>query len=553
MGLSLSFILILLFNLQPDLLQADCLSCHQESSKGLSQYHNQQLVSCDQCHLGNPKTKDKNQAHQGLEIHPGNSSTLQLTCGKSSCHQEISSHFQSNIMNTLKGMVTLTRKVFKEKPTPLANLHQLKKTGADSYLRKLCVSCHLGGSKKTKNHPIKNRGGGCSACHLNRSQGAVHPTLNLKIDNDKCLGCHSRSARISLSYIGLAEIDTKGAEKLPRHGYLPDKRLVEQKPADIHHLAGMVCIDCHTVNGVMGKGEKAATLKDQLDIQCNDCHGVKPETKKWSDLSRRDLVRRALYNKKLGVEQSDRVIVTQKGRTPLFHLYPSGEKRVLQLKLSGLQKVVPLAKAGIHHQLKGHERLSCESCHSSWTPNCYGCHISYDSQEKQYDHLLKKKTAGRWKEHRWAVINRLPTLGVTSENRITTFIPGMNLTVDGGTQTAKIKTRTFASYSPHTIQKNSRSCISCHQNEEALGIIKKWETSPDNPQWSTPIGWIEKDSTTTGKALRKGGRSFNKVEIDKILFVGNCLNCHQPKDSIFSQFAISKKRMKPVCRSNHQK
>ncbi len=550
MGFPFLFLLILLFNLQTESIFADCITCHKRVSKGFSLYHEPQRVPCEKCHLGDSISKEKEEAHKEMELRPGRVATLSQTCGQSNCHQDITGHFHDNIMNTLSGMISLTRKVFEEIPNPKTSfdkLHQLKKTGADSYLRKLCVSCHLGNDRKRKKHPIRDRGGGCSACHLNQSGKGSHPILDLKIGNDKCLGCHSRSSRISLNYIGLAEVDQKGDKSDYHYGFLPDRRLVERMPADIHYIAGMSCIDCHTGNGVMGTGKKAETLRDQLDIQCLDCHASKIDSKKWSQLSRRDLIRRALSDLKPGSEDPEVVAITQRKKTPLFHLSLGGKDRLQQLKLKGIQKKVPLISSQIYHSRKGHERLNCESCHSGWTPNCYGCHISYNPKENQYDHLLKRKTPGRWEEHRWAIRNGLPAMGVTKDNQITPFVPGMNITIEKGGKSKKIEARIFASVSPHTTRKESRSCSSCHQNNGALGIITEVVVHPKNPQWTTPIGWIEEDSFQPGKTLREGGRSFNSEEISRIQLVGKCLVCHESEDPIFHDFKTWKKRLKAEC------
>jgi hypothetical protein len=67
------------------------------------------------------------------------------------------------------------------------------------------------------------------------------------------------------------------------------------------------------------------------------------------------------------------------------------------------------------HELKGHESLSYDSCHASWASQCYGCHIEYDPQETQWDHLKQKRTPGRWIEKRRAVEFGISALGVTSK------------------------------------------------------------------------------------------------------------------------------------------
>ena len=53
------------------------------------------------------------------------------------------------------------------------------------------------------------RDGGCVACNLEypqKSEKIDHPRLTVEVDNRRCFGCHSRSGRISLNYLGLAEV-----------------------------------------------------------------------------------------------------------------------------------------------------------------------------------------------------------------------------------------------------------------------------------------------------------------------------------------------------------
>ena len=117
-------------------------------------------------------------------------------------------------MHTVDGMLETTRRIFGEEQ-PMDHHHlelskRLDQTGADSYLRKLCVSCHLGNERRKHGQSLKDRGGGCVACHLEYPQNSekiVHPRLTVEVDNRRCFGCHSRSGRISLNYLGLAEVE----------------------------------------------------------------------------------------------------------------------------------------------------------------------------------------------------------------------------------------------------------------------------------------------------------------------------------------------------------
>ena len=45
-----------------------------------------------------------------------------------------------------------------------------------------------------------------------------------------------------------------------------------KEPEDVHHKAGMECIDCHHSYELMGDGKHYAHQEDQQDVQCSDCH-----------------------------------------------------------------------------------------------------------------------------------------------------------------------------------------------------------------------------------------------------------------------------------------
>ena len=202
-----------------------CTACHQMS--GLSKSHDPEAIGCYSCHLGNAFTLNKDAAHKGMILIPGNLSDAKYTCGTSACHPDIVPRINNNIMSTMSGIVSVDRFVFDESNSPsiLSHVKDLGSSDADSHLRNLCASCHLG-NEKIELGPINelSRGGGCNACHLNYSEDAkdqlknylksddktkyfpqVHPDLNLQISNDHCFGCHSRSGRIATNYEGWFE------------------------------------------------------------------------------------------------------------------------------------------------------------------------------------------------------------------------------------------------------------------------------------------------------------------------------------------------------------
>ena len=116
-----------------------------------------------------------------------------------------------------------------------------------------------------------------------------------------------------------------------------------------------------------------------------------------------------------------------------------------------------------------HERLTCSACHSQWAPQCFGCHMDYDENGEQWDHVEQKLTAGRWSDRRWDVRNTLPALGVNAAGRIEAFVPGMIMTLAHPSWDDEKFVRMFAPLSPHTTGK-ARSCESCHRSSRALGL-----------------------------------------------------------------------------------
>ena len=563
----LAFICIALLSTEKGLAER-CTECHKESFQ-FSRFHAPYLVSCEQCHGGNPQAVHKESAHFGMEAYPGRMASVERSCGQSQCHADLVPQVKNSIMNTLDGMLTVTREVYNA-PNP----HHQNRTvaerlafeGADLYLRKLCVSCHLGSERQNHQQSYRDRGGGCAACHLQTYQkkeippldddpditglGTTHPTLTIQVPNDRCFGCHSRSGRISLNYLGLAETDELDKNNTDRFGYLYDNRLVERKAADVHHKSDMACIDCHTTTGLMGTGDRFPFLRDQNDISCEDCHSQQLRKRPVSELKPRERRYFALYKDKIPISVTDQVIVTRKFQTPLFHVIDRAEERVMISKLDGRELQIPLTEEAYYHTVSGHERLTCDACHTGWAPQCYGCHVSYDPEGIQWDHIERERTPGRWVETRWQVKSERPALGVTGNNRITTFIPGMNIIAEATPVSQKFIKRIFSATSAHTTQTEGRSCESCHRSDESMGIIDKWVAHPEQKNWITPLGWIFEDQKTPGKGTKPGDRSFNQNEIEEIRRVGVCLECHSKEDPIYQRFSEALNNLAPQCQTN---
>ena len=132
--------------------EEQCLSCHIENS-GMSTFHNPEEIRCTFCHAFKANAKTKEKAHQNLEAYPGRMQTVEQSCGQSGCHAELIPLVKNSLMNTLDGMLSTTRRVFgeKHKKQIQPDLNQrLSEKGSDSYLQKLCFSCHLDTARKNQ-------------------------------------------------------------------------------------------------------------------------------------------------------------------------------------------------------------------------------------------------------------------------------------------------------------------------------------------------------------------------------------------------------------------
>ena len=539
-----------------------CVKCHGDVM-GFSLGH--QNVSCASCHLGNTSDFTKN-AHEGMISIPGNLDNVSKTCAQSGCHVGIDHRVKTSLMNTMSGVVAVDKFIFGESwdLDQIHHIDSLKFSAADTHLRQLCASCHLGNNKmETGAISELTRGGGCNACHLNYSADAlknhqeylnseftnlpkVHPSLSLNISDDHCFGCHSRSARISTNYEGWHEISIS-SDTFSKTRILKDGRQFGYVQADIHHDLGLNCIDCHSANDVMGDGNIYAHESEAVKIQCKDCHQKdNPKTVLFDDLDAESQKIIQLRNLPKDVKY-----VVGENDNPLINVYENTEGNLVFIgKIS--KKNYKLSPPNAACLQKSHEKIACETCHTAWAPQCVSCHTSFDTTQLRYDHLTHLKHQGKWIEKGDMYRAEYPTLGVMKDDeieKIKTFIQGMTMTLDQSAFPNKNDVKHIRRFAPtfaHTISKKGQSCSNCHRNPIALGYgkgtlkfdkhLRKWKFTPsmginvdDNLPKDAWIGFMNKN---IGNTTRKNGRSLNQEEQIKMLKAGTCLTCHKDDSEV---------------------
>ena len=474
-----------------------CMVCHKDVT-GFSISHNPEAIGCSSCHLGNPFTLDKDKAHQSMILIPGNLDYVAQTCGATDCHPDIPNRVNNSLMTTNSGIVSVDRWVFNEAESPdkFARMHDIGHSPADQHLRNLCAKCHLG-NPKTESGPVDelSRGGGCTACHLNYSNEGeqqhlayhenskseerlpkIHPSLDLNISNKHCFGCHSRSGRISTNYEGwhetlLNEDEIDGSDSFR---VLQDKRVFEFVSEDVHHKAGLDCIDCHNSYETMGDGNIYMHEEEAVKIRCEDCHfSEKPKLTVYEEL---DTESKKIFDLRRFKQQDKLMIRGSESNVALINTYLENDTAFLIAKNKRTKHIMNPPASNCTRE--PHNNLTCSACHTAWAPQCIGCHNEFDKNAEGFDLLANRPVKGTWIEFVGKFLANEPTLGVWEgeQKQISPAIPGMVLSIDKSGYNNKeeelIFHRLFAPAAPHTTSTKGRSCKSCHNNPLAIGYGK---------------------------------------------------------------------------------
>ncbi len=555
-----------------------CLVCHAGVT-GLSSAHDPAAIGCASCHTGNPFTLDRTAAHRGMVLIPGNLADAARTCGTTQCHPAVIDRVDRSLMTSMAGVISVDRAVFGEaaRGGPPPRVDALGHSPADTHLRQLCASCHLGAAK-TSWGPVgeDSRGGGCNACHLNYGAGArlalqryeqsagranrqaplEHPSLSLNIGRDHCFGCHSRSGRISTNYEGWMETQRAAPDpRAPdRYRTLADGRVFTKAEADVHYTQKLECVDCHTPREVMGDGVTYTRKSEQVEVACEDCHfGTSAATIPTSRLDAESL--RILALRKQPVEGRAFLTARATGQ-PLVNAFLDANGRPsMYLKLTG--EVLAMKRpAAVCLEGGSHARLSCSACHTAWAPRCSTCHTAFDPRGTGVDQLTGAGTKGDWVETAGDFRADPPTLGIRLTSRgggapngvVDTFVPGMIMNLTGA-GSSPIFRRLYARAFSHTITRTGRSCESCHNDPAALGYgrgVLTYARAGDHGRWTFTAAmapsiqdglpadaWIPFLGTRTGTvSTRDDVRPFSVDEQKAILTTGACLTCHAGRSRV---------------------
>lgn len=385
----------------------------------------------------------------------------------------------------------------------------------DLYFTKACMRCHLwsfGDNKFTGDF----RSSGCSACHMLYNNDGVstsadpvisktsppHPAkhiLTKAIPIQQCTHCHYRGGRIGPSYQGFREGAGAGYNPefpktlgKPLHGHdanyyitdEDDRNNYDETPADVHFEAGMHCIDCHTEADVHGDGRIYSDSTNAVEITCESCHGDSKAVATLRTRSRTpDDPGRLLNN----VEIDDDGVYWLTGKVD----------KTLRLKVPQVKPSVDAAAEGsLIHQLMGRDingfshmdRLACDTCHSAWTPTCFGCHITVDMGATQRSLIGGESTPGKVSGRRKWVETDVMILMLDTAGKVRLSQPAERMFFNAKNAEGEViinkRVRTGPNgeighgqrpFAPHTVRRSSpfMQCGRCHPIDDEFSNMEQ--------------------------------------------------------------------------------
>lgn len=363
-------------------------------------------------------------------------------------------------------------------------------------VRKECMQCHLWSQGRAVRGRVgfdgEYRGGGCAACHVpyrtdglsesaDRSANRVepgHPKAHSMVTappTETCTSCHYGDASIGLHFRGLSQlppgapggpdIDGTTDSLLHRSFFINDPAIT---PPDVHHASGMHCVDCHTLNGIMGDGRLLSKMEQATEISCEACHGT---------------------------FEAPSTMTTEHG-TRLKHLFERDGGIWMRSKVTGAEHrikqvvdVLSVSHPDYNEDAVGamngsHANVACYTCHAGWNVNFLGFHFYRNEALTQLDLISGERTKGRvttqekvfttWKSF---------YAGLDEKGRVAPYLTGFSTmgTVDGEDGTRILDQElpvtqnglsglTMIHHQLHSTRPTARTCVECHRASETWGM-----------------------------------------------------------------------------------
>jgi hypothetical protein len=274
--------------------------------------------------------------------------------------------------------------------------------------------------------------------------------------------------------------------------------------SSIHLDVGMHCVDCHFAQDMHGNGHIYGEVAAAVEVDCADCHGTatKYPTLRTSGPAAppggTDLTQLRTQDGRKRFEWRDGKLYQRAALDPtkewemslvkdnMNPAHPEYNAKAARAKLMGAGAEGQDGKwgPGVKELAHDNDKMTCFTCHLSWTTSCAGCHLpiqaNWKTERLHYeggetrnyatynpqvarDDMFQLGVHGPVKGNRIAPIRSSSALILSSmnANRERIYIQQPPIAASG------FSSQAFAPHYPHTERKEeTKTCSDCHLSRE---------------------------------------------------------------------------------------
>jgi hypothetical protein len=278
---------------------------------------------------------------------------------------------------------------------------------------------------------------------------------------------------------------------------------------DIHLEKGMQCVDCHFEQDAHGTGSLYGESRAAVELDCVDCHGtisgraslvtsgpaapaggthLEGLRTPWGQRRFEWRDGRLYQRSMMDPHQEWEIVQTLDSITPGNAHYNEKSRLAKTMRTDGVTwGDVPSNAALLAH---ANSRMACYTCHTSWTPNCFGCHLQMTANQRRpmlhNEGLLTRNWTsynfqvlrddgymlgvdGAVTGHRIAPARSSCAVMVSSQNANREWLYYTQQTVSS----PGFSGEAFSTFVPHTVRaRETKTCTDCHVS--AAGDNNAW-------------------------------------------------------------------------------
>lgn len=290
-------------------------------------------------------------------------------------------------------------------------------------------------------------------------------------------------------------VDWKDADKFKKAVHL----------ADIHLEKGMQCADCHFEQDNHGNGKLYGETRNALVITCEACHGdvssratlvangpAAPDRGinlaiKTTPFKQKQFYWRGdlLYQRSImNPNQEWEVVQVLDTITPGRPHYSEKSRLAKTIQKDGVTWGAVADQNDLVKLAHSSARMSCQSCHTSWIPSCFGCHLSMSANQRMpmlhneglitrnytaYDFMVLRDDVymlgidGTVTGNRISPVRSACAVVVSSQNAQRDWLYYQQQTVSS----SGFSGQAFSPFVPHTVRaKETKECTDCHVSQD---------------------------------------------------------------------------------------